>query len=229
MNKVITHIHLIFITILLSFSSSFASELMKGKVVKKGSEEPLDMVTITNQNTKEKVYSKEDGSFAIKVSPGDEIEFRKMGMQIERTTIRSGPIPFYHVSLETGAFELPTVFIKDHSYKEDSIQALIMFEHALRAERKEDVNFLSNPFVLLDKRARQIWRFQKMFDYYESEKYIDYVFTEDLVLRINPDFNLDYMDYYMKEFRPTYIQLKSWTRYEYLEYIKLTSNKFLKK
>lgn len=201
----------------------YAQQVMKGKIVLKTDNSPLESAYIINTRSNQIVYSEMDGSFEIEVLPEDIIEFRKMGFKIERTKIRNGPVPFYQVALESGAIELPMVFIKDHHYVEDSLKAIELYDYALRAERREDVDPLQNPFVLLDKRARQIWEFQRMFDYYESEKYIDYIFNEDLVLRVNPDFDEKYMDDYLRKFRPTYGQVKSWSRYEYLKYVQTTS------
>lgn len=192
------------------------------------SDEPLDQVTILNSTKDEVYFSEVDGSFNIKVDPNDIIEFRKMGLKSERVTIRKGPIPFYHVAMQPGSIELSTVFIKGNNYREDSLQMAKAFDYALRQPKRSDIDVLSNPFALLDPRARQIWRFQKMYDYFESEKYIDYVFNDELIFRISPDFDEDYLKEYMKKYRPTYAQIKAWSAYEYLDYVKRTSQLYLK-
>ncbi|HZH88435.1 MAG TPA: hypothetical protein VFD78_04585 [Chitinophagaceae bacterium] len=218
------------LTIAVIFINSvlFGQELMRGKIVLIETDEPIEQVTILNSTTDDVYFSDADGSFEFEVQPNDVIEFRKMGFKSERVVIRQGPIPYYHVALQPGSIELSTVFIKGNSYREDSIQMAKVFDYALRQPKRSDINVLSNPFALLDPRARQIWRFQRMFHYFESEKYIDYVFNDELIYRINPDFDEEYLAEYMRKYRPSYEQIQAWTSYEYLEYVKRTSSLYLK-
>lgn len=213
---------------LITSSSSFAQSLMEGRVYQFDTDEALADVVIMNVTQNEMYYSDENGYFHIEVAPEDLIEFRKMGFQIARVTIRKGPLPYFHINLEPGSFELPIVFIKGYSYKADSIRSAEIYKNMINYHKKEDINILANPFALLDPRSRQIWRFQKMYQQFESEKFIDYVFNEALVLKITPNFDQDYMQEYLKNYRPLYDQIKKWTAYEYLFYVKTTSQKYIK-
>lgn len=208
---------------------SFSQSIMEGVIYQYDTEEPLADVTILNVTQNEMYFSEIDGSFSIEVAPSDLIEFKKMGFQISRVNIRKGPLPYFHINLEPGSLELPMVFIKGYSYKADSIRAVEIYKHYLNHEKREEINVLQNPFSLLDPRSRQIWRFQKMFKQFEQDKFIDYVFNEDLVLKITPDFDDSYMEEYLKNYRPSYYQIQKWSAYEYLHYVKSTSIKYKKK
>lgn len=214
---------------LMTCPTIFAQSLMEGRIEQYGTEEALADVVIMNVTQNEMYYSDEEGNFNIKVFPKDLIEFKKMGFQIARVIIRNGPLPYYRINLEPGSLELPMVFIKGYSYKADSIRSTEIYKSMINYHKKEDIDILANPFALLDPRSRQIWRFQKMYQQFESEKFIDYVFNEELVLKITPNFDQTYMQAYLKNYRPLYDQVKKWTAYEYLFYVKSTSQKYIKK
>ncbi len=81
---------------------------------------------------------------------------------------------------------------------------------------------MQHPFDALSKRNRQIWAFQKHYEYFEKEKFINYVFNERLIrqlTKMDSTQTAEFMYYY----RPSYDQLKAWTEYEFYEYIKTTA------
>ena len=103
-----------------------------------------------------------------------------------------------------------------------------VYQSFLNFYRKEDINPVSNPFDFLSKRNRQIWAFQKAFDFWEREKFLDYVFNDKLILKLT-DLNEDALIAYKYYYRPTYEMFKLFENdYDYYMYIKKTSIEFLK-
>ena len=182
----------------------------------------LENVNIKNIFSQRGMTIKSDGQFSIEVKKGELLEFSKIGFQTVRVRIQSEKEPdFYKIVMDKVPIILREVDIrgKPLDFKKDSIRYRETYNIVMSKQRKDDIDMRSMPLAMLSKKNRQEWAFQKMYDKWEEEKYIDYVFNDKLVKRITYLDNEDlkrFMDYY----RPSYDFLRNVSEYEYLDYIK---------
>lgn len=125
-----------------------------------------------------------------------------------------------------GPRELEDVQIIGKSFKMDSIIDRETYKWAIDHYKLTGMDVIAHPFDALSKSNRQIWAFQKHFDYFEKEKYIDYVFNTSLIQKITPIDSADIVDF-KRIYRPSYEQIKAWNTYEFYEYIKRAGSDFL--
>lgn len=200
---------------------------MNGKVYDEKSKEPLEFVNIINVATQQVYITDSTGIFSIDVQSGQLIEFQKLGYKIARIRIpKLQTLPYYSLGMIIGAMELEDVLVKGRNRKVDSIVNYETYKSALEFYQLEGLDILQHPFDALSKRNRQIWAFQKHYDYFEKQKYIDYVFNDILISKLTSIDSTDY-ESFKRAYRPDYEQLKQWNEYEFFEYIKMAGEDFL--
>ncbi len=195
---------------------------MKGKVYDMASKQPMANVNIVNTYTEMGLTTDSTGVFSLNVEPGHLIEFRRIGYKVVRIRIPSTQLPFYSIAMREGAFDLEEVEIRGNNYKADSIERRETYKWAIEHYELSGLDIIQHPFDALSKKNRQIWAFQKRYEYFEKEKFVDYVFNTRLILKIT---TLDSasVEEYRRYYRPTYDQVKAWSEYEFLSYIKETA------
>lgn len=224
-----------FITLL--FSATLVSTLvsaqkvMKGRVQEIESKAPMFGVYVENVNQQKGVMTDSFGNFELEVNGNDLVEIQKFTYETIRLRVPNSAMPkFYILDMNFEIQEMDTVvfFSNSPQHVRDSIKKTEIFRSYINHYRKEDINPISNPFDFLSKRNKQIWAFQKAFDFWEREKFLDYVFNDKLILKIT-DLNEDALVAYKHYFRPTYEQFQSFSNeYDYYMYIKQTSIQFLR-
>src|SRR5690606_27953888 len=109
------------------------------------------------------------GIFNISVNPGDLVEFRKLGYKTARIRIPKGQLPnYYNIALEESFYELEEAVILGNysSHQKDSIRNTKVYQRAIEFYKLEGIDLVQHPFDALSKRNREIWAFQKMYDYW---------------------------------------------------------------
>lgn len=207
-----------FICLFISSSPLFAL-VMKGKVYDMTNNEPLANVNIVNTYTERGLTTDSTGVFTINVEPGHLIEFRRIGYKVVRIRVPFTELPYYSIAMQEGAFDLEEVEIRGSNYKTDSIERREIYKWAIEHYELSGLDVIQHPFDALSKRNRQIWAFQKRYEYFEKEKFVDYVFNTKLIHKVTGMDSLN-IEEYKRYYRPTYEQIKIWTEYEFLEYIK---------
>lgn len=158
----------------------------------------------------------------LKSKKGELIEFTKVGFQTVRIRISNEKEPlFYKIVMEKAPIMLREVDIKGKplDFKKDSIKYHETYQIVLRKEKREDIDMRSMPLAMLSKKNRQEWAFQEMYEKWEQEKFIDYVFNDKLVSKITYLKDEELRDF-MRNYRPNYRFLRTASDYEYLDYIK---------
>lgn len=198
--------------------------VIKGKVYDLRTGAPIDNVNILNTFSQQGYTTDASGTFSLQVENGNLIEFRKIGYKIVRIRINPGEQPFYSIAMTVGAFDLDEVKVTGSNHKSDSLKNRNSYDWALNwgIENPEGnpLTLLAHPFESLSKRNRQIWQFQKRYQYFEREKFVDYVFNEKLIRKLALITDSMDLNYFRRFYRPSYEQIKTWTEYEFLEYIK---------
>lgn len=214
---------LIFILLLIT-CPAFAL-VMKGKVYDRETKQPLARVNIINTNTQMVFQTDSTGLFTLNVSEGQTVEFRKLGYQNAYVQIKGGELPYYSIGLRKGANRIPEINIKGHNFRSDSIESQEVYRWALDHYTLNPMQMLNHPFDALSKQNRRIWAFQKRFQYFEKQKFIDYVFNDQLIEKIT-GLKGDNLLHYKQNYRPNYEQIQIWNTYEFYNYIKKTGMDF---
>ena len=185
-------------------------------------------VDIENTFTQKGMTTDSSGKFSINVEKGHLIEFRRIGYKIVRVRIEDPNISYYKIAMQEGAFELETVEIAGSNHRTDSIENRETYEWAIDHYKLTGLDVVEHPFDALSKQNRRIWAFQKRYDYFEKEKFVDYVFNATLIHKITK-IDSTQMEDYRRYYRPTYDQVKAWNEYEFLDYIKNTAAAYLRR
>lgn len=206
------------------FYATAQGQVMQGQIFDAVTGKPLEDVTVLNIHTESGTVANNTGTFSINAANGQLIEFRKVGYKIIRVRIPNGKLPpYFKVGMEKGAVQLPTIEVNGvaKDYKSDSERYYALYKQALDFPEMSTAQMMRSPFSALSKRNRQIWEFQKEFEWFQQQKFIDYAFNEKLIEKIT-GLHGDSAMAYIKIFRPTYDQLKSMNEYAYYTYIKRT-------
>ncbi len=216
------HILYIIALFFLFIAKSEAQTIIKGEVKDLETNSYMDNVNLKNVYTQQGLTIKADGKFSIAVKKGELIEFSKVGYQTVRIRILSEKEPeYYKIVMNKAPIELREVDIrgKPLDYKKDSIRYRKTYDIVMRKEHKDDVDMRSMPLAMLSKKNRQEWAFQEMYEQWEQEKYIDFVFNDKLVSRITY-LQDEELKTFMRLYRPRYDFVRNVSEYEYLDYIK---------
>jgi len=212
---------LLFLLCFLLSGSMFAVTIT-GTVTDAGTLQQVANVSVSNIHTNAGTLSDAGGRFTIEVASGQLLEFRKLGYKTLRVRIPDGDIPVYFkVLMQQGPIELPEYNLQTMAkdWKRDSIRFYELYKGALNFPKLEGLDMIRHPFSALSKHNRQIWAFQKEYNYWEQQKYIDYTFNEKLVHNIT-GLQGDSLQVYLKRFRPSYEYLRNMNEYTFYSYIK---------
>lgn len=201
---------------------------MKGRVFDYKTNQPMPNVNVINTFTDAGITTDSTGLFTLEVELGHLVEFRRIGYRVSRVRIEQKQLPYYNIAMKEGAIDLQEVQITGNNYKLDSIEKRETYKWAIEHYKLSGLDVVQHPFDALSKRNRQIWAFQRHYEYFEKEKFINYVFNERLIrqlTKMDSTHTAEYMYYY----RPSYDQLKSWTEYEFYDFIKRTATAYMRR
>jgi hypothetical protein len=215
--------------LLLCIPASAFALIMKGKVYDLKTGNGLANVSILNTFSEINIITDNTGEFSLEVEKGHLIEFKRIGYKIVRIRVNAGELPYYSIAMTEGAIDLDEVEIRGNNYKTDSIEKRETYKWAIEHYRLDGLDVIQHPFDALSKKNRQIWAFQKRYEYFEQEKFIDFVFNERLIRKVSGMQDSTAIALYRRYYRPSYMQIKLWSEYEFLKYIKETAILFQKR
>lgn len=189
----------------------------------------MENVSIINTFTNQGMVTDSSGNFTLNVDKGHLIEFRRMDFKIARVRIESDNLPYYQIAMKEGVIDLQEVEIRGSNFKSDSIEHYETYKWAIEHYKLEGMDIIKHPFDAMSKRNRQIWAFQKRYEYFEKEKFVDFVFNEKLIKRITSLKDSADIFEFRRQYRPYYEEIKLWTEYEYLEYVKNSADAYLRR
>jgi len=195
---------------------------LTGDVTEMNSKAAMEDVFIRNIRTGDSVITTANGKFSINGNADDLIEFKKLGFKTVRIRVPKGIIPpYYKIIMQEGAIELPEYELaaKDKDWKKDSARFYDLYKKELEFEKLAGLDVIRHPFSALSKKNRQIWAFQKEYDYFQREKFIDYAFNDKIITAIT-GLQGDSLQFFMRRFRPTYEQVATMSDYTFYSYIK---------
>lgn len=189
----------------------------------------LDSVTIKNIHSGQTIQCDSLGHFSLEVKSGELIEFNRNGFDKLRIRIINEKQPSYYVLHLEKTKPLLDVKGKLLTYQLDSLAYDNIFYSTIHGAKKGENNVTGGNISLdaLSKQNRERWAFQKMHEKWQQEKYIDFVFNEELVEKITY-LSGEELKRFMRMYRPTYRFLRESTEYEYLKYVTDAYNLFKK-
>lgn len=213
---------------LLAVVPAFAGK-MSGIVVDRQSNLPLETVSIVNVHTGKEVITDASGKFTIEVFKGQLIEFRTAGYNVARINVKSENLAsWYNIQLNESNTIIDEQFLRRDYFAEakiDSIKRRELYQQALDHYKLTGLDIIQHPFDAMSKRNRMIWRFQQNYEYWEQDKFIDYVFNDRLIVQLS-QLSSDSLELYKRLYRPPYVFIRNMNEYQYYTYIKNTVQEF---
>lgn len=208
-----------------------AQQQLSGAVRHSETGELLFPVVVANINTGKTVYSKEDGSFSISCSVGDLIAFHYSGFLPYKITVTTDLLAKHlSIALEPVSYQLKEFVVRPKNYTQyqiDSIERKEIFKTPLRREHASPMSPFSYVAERVSKNSKRIFQFQKMYHYLEDQKYIETVYSADLVYELT-GLDGDTLAYFMNTYPMPYdyarvateLELKMWIRTNYKAWLK---------
>ncbi len=168
------------------------------------------------------------GKYNIRLSETDSIYFSYLGKATQKFPAKMIPAgQHFDMSLQIAVDSLPSVTVRQPSYREDSLNNRIEYRKAFEYEpdylTSRNGGFgagISLEALFSARKIRRMEAFRRRLEWEEREKYIDYKFNKALVRRIT-GLQTPALDTFMVQFRPSYEMLHSFeTEYDYYKYVK---------
>ncbi|WP_129019493.1 peptidase associated/transthyretin-like domain-containing protein [Edaphocola flava] len=230
----------LFILIILLFLAlqSEAQKTLSGVVMDLERSEPVPYVTLTNLRTDIATQAGAKGAFSLEAKAGDRIKINRLGIESTVFTVTEEMFSSYQrIIVQYSIGTLAEVDVTALTpYQRDSLYRDSLYRPTLAREKdKAEVVItpvgilITNPFSswvqYLVPKTRQKWKFQKNFAKWEEQKFVETVYTPELVSSIT-GLKGDSCAYFMNAY-PIPVQmartaketeLKSWIKANYLDY-----------
>ncbi len=207
------------------------AQVMKGTVVDAETSKGLYPVVITNTKVGLSVYTDEDGNFMINAQPGDKLVFYYIGYKtIERVMPPVIGVSNQRVEMHTLGMQLNELIVRPKHYTQyqvDSFERHSTYQRALARQHASAMSPVSFIAERLSKKSKQIFNFQKQYNYWEDQKFIDSRYTPEVVSQLT-NLQGDTVAYFMNAYPMPYdysraasdLEVKMWIRDNYREWLK---------
>ena len=215
---------------MLSYSSQ--AQTLQGVVTNVNSGKPLWPVTVVNITTQQAAATDESGFYSIPANPGDKIAFSYIGYHtIEKVKPPSVIVATLNIVMEPTSYGLQEFQVRPGhltQYQLDSAERVSIYK--IQLERTHPSPFLSPASAIAEKfskKAKETYKFQKVFAAGEIEKFIDTRYSPDLVNELT-GITGDSIGHFMYAYPMPYdfartasdLEIKMWIRSNYKEWIK---------
>ncbi|MBS1589347.1 MAG: carboxypeptidase-like regulatory domain-containing protein [Bacteroidetes bacterium] len=205
------------------------AQILRGRVLDGDNKKPLPTVSVYNAKTQQYVFTNALGYFSLEAKPGDLISFSLSGYRIQTKSVAE-----LNAEMFIDLFKLSYVldeFVyrpKYSAYQLDSMERKSTYANALSQRRTGNimspVTFLAER---LSKTSKQRYRFQKNFNYWEDEKFIESRYSPAMV-KLLTSLRGDTVAYFMNANPMPYdfaraasdLEIKMWIREHYKVWIK---------
>lgn len=205
------------------------AQAIKGTVVDGESGRSLGTVTVLNMTTQQYAYTNVIGQFTLAASAGDKISFSHEGYRTQFVTASADNPPLrielFKLSIQLEEFIYRPLYTP---YQLDSMERKSTYQRALAREKGGSVMSPVTALAeLFSKRSKQIYRFQKSFNYWETQKFIESRYSASLVEQLT-GLKGDTLAYFINANPIPYdyaraaseLELKVWIRDRYREWLK---------
>jgi len=222
----------------ISFCVSNAQSL-KGLVVDGATSLPVPATKVFNARTQISTFTDEQGFFNIEANfndliyfeaPGFKLSSRKVG--VAKNGIAEMNISLFKLSIQLDEFIFRPVY---SPYQLDSIERRAVYSRALARHKSSLGSPVSWVAEKLNKNSKQIFKFQKNYNYWEDQKFIDTRYTQELVGQLTR-LTGDSIAFFMNAHPIPYdfaraaseLELKIWIREQFKEWQKKNQTSNLK-
>ena len=177
-----------FVILICLLSPAAYAQVVKGIVTNAQTGDPLAVVTVVNTVTQQAVYTDRDGEFIITAKSGQRLAFSYMGFKTqERLAPPAINIATMRIELEPLSVEMDELIVRPgySDYQLDSIKRRETYARVLALKKRTSI---MSPVSLIgdkfSKRRKRAYAFQKSFNYWENQMFIDSRYTPELVNRM---------------------------------------------
>lgn len=221
---------LLFIYVLF-FCRTTAAQTLHGVVTEAQTGKSLYPVSIINVSTQQTATTNQFGAFSIPATEGQQAIFSMVGYKEQRKYITAELLKGgIRVALPFLTYELNEFILRPNytPYQLDSLRRRSTYSRTLAWKRSSSVmspvSFIADR---VSKKSRQRYKFQKNFNKWEDEKFIDTRYTPELVSSLT-GLTGDSLGYFMNACimeadyarNATELELKMWIRYNYKQWLK---------
>ena len=207
------------------------AQTLTGTVIDAQTHQALFPVSVINLTTQDISYTNERGQYSIKAKSGEKVAFSYIGYRAKQTIM---PISVGEYSkdiqLDAVSYKLREVILMpDYTqYQLDSMDKVKTYRGALTRQKS---NPIMSPFSFVaekfNKRSKQLFKFQKNFAKWETEKFIDSRYTPQLVREMT-GMTGDSVGHFMNAYPMEYnyaraaseLEIKMWIRYYHKQWMK---------
>ncbi|XZF12680.1 carboxypeptidase-like regulatory domain-containing protein [Chitinophagaceae bacterium MMS25-I14] len=209
------------------------AQTLKGLVVDGENGKALWPVVVVNVRTQQSTYTDDNGEFTIPAESGDQVAFSYIGYK----TLQFKMPPTLGISQQRIIMHQLSVQLKEYivrpknytKYQIDSLERRSTYSRALARERggaiASPVTFLAER---LSKRSKQIFAFQKEYNHWENEKFIDTRYTPELVGALT-NLSGDTLAHFMNTYPVPYDYARTATELEFKMWIRTNFREWMKK
>ncbi|MGN6566767.1 MAG: carboxypeptidase-like regulatory domain-containing protein [Flavipsychrobacter sp.] len=216
-------------TVLLLLGVAAKAQTLKG-VVTDAAGKPLAAVTVVDVNTQQSTYTDAQGEYTIPAKSGDKIAFSSIGFKsAERLVPPTLGVTELNVQLQQLTYQLNEATVRLHQYTPyqlDSMERRSPYKLPLQREKESSA---MHPISLVAERVfgmhKDVYKFQKDFNYWEKQRFIDTRYTPELVeslTSLQGDTLANFMNAYPMDYdfsrNATDLEIKMWIRYNYKQY-----------
>ena len=228
------------LTILIIFTAGIVSgqTTLRGKVMDSRTDVPLEGATIFNTTLGLFKKAGQDGMFSIRANENDILIFSSAGYRPDTVKLSQDIIiTGLFLGLQAAPVSLDTVTISQRTYAEDSLMRRMEYAELLGRPTKSlrggnDAQYgfgvTVSPITYFSRKQKDRRRFLKQYEEYEQDAYIDYRFSPSYVHRVT-GLEGEALQRFMRDYRPSYKQLRGMIDQDLLLYINDSYKKFMKK
>ncbi len=213
------------------FSAPAIAQTLQGRVTEAGGREPLYPVTVVNLRTQKATYTTPQGHYTIHAEAGDKISFSYIGYKPQEYTMPVD-VGVYtaNISMQRISYQLQEVILMPgyNQYQVDSFERRRTYRAALARSKSSPMSPVSFVAEKFNKRSKQIFKFQRNFNKWEDQKFIDTRYTTDLVYEMT-GLEGDSLAHFMNAYPMPYdyartatdLEMKMWIRDHYRQWLKM--------
>ena len=210
------------------YCCSATAQTLMGTIVDGKNGGNLFSVLVTNKTLHISTYSSENGEFSITAHSGDIISFSFIGFKTTQQTMPpSLGIERVKIEMIPINYELDEFVFKSKlsRYQVDSIQRKAIYKSTLSIHKATVMSPASFIAEKLSRKSKQLYKFQKNFNIWEKQQFIDYKYNKELVQKMT-NLTGDTLGYFMNAYPIPYdlarattdLELKMWIRNNYKEW-----------
>lgn len=206
------------------------AQTLKGMIVDGETGQAIQMVTVVNLATAQTVYSDVNGEFSIAAKSGQQIAFSYFGYKTVQKVVPPGiNYAEVHVDMYPLSYHLREYTVRPGTspYQIDSADRRQTFSRALSRQRSSIMSPFSFVAERLSKNSKRIYRFQKSYEVWEDNRFIDSRYTPELVYALTGlqgDSLANFMNAnpmpYDYARTATELELKMWIRFAYKQWMR---------